>query len=308
MSLAASLVGRDARSLDGLLPPTDNDVDRILCEAISIALHDLTGKISGLSLSTLVGGRKADYISIMPCIFPNNPQEAGEKAHYFFKQGYRYLKTKLVGRFEEDLDRIRAIRAVAPPKAILQGDANNGYKNFKAAARAVKKFGEAGLDFFEDPLEGSTEDYCRLRKIGGARIMVDAKARRTRDLLITLTAGAADIINIHPDQPGSLSKVAAHVQITRAFNIPVAIGGTGYTGIGTAAYQQMSAALTPDMACGEMGGFFDHGMPCSFVRKPFKMAKGYVYLPETPGNGVELNEEAMKEFQKGSREWRQKRN
>ena len=300
----SSLIGRDAGGLDALLPQTENGRDRILCEAVSIALYDLVGRVSGLPLHVLLGGAADLRVPLMPCIFPEGPEEAGEKAEKFFSQGYRYLKTKLIGDLDEDTARIEAIRSVAPEGVVLQGDANEGYKTLAAAHRAVEQLGAAGLDIFEDPLAGDVSDYRALRESSsGARVMVDKLSRRTDDLAAVLRSGAADVIGIHPDQPGSLSRALLHVRLAQSFSVPVVVGGTGYTGVGTAAYQHLTAAATPGGPCGELGGFFDHGMPRSLVKKPLPMGGGFVRLPNTPGMGIELDENALAEFETDHAEW-----
>jgi L-alanine-DL-glutamate epimerase-like enolase superfamily enzyme len=301
--LLPRLLGADARKLDALLPETHDDHDRILCEAVSIALWDLLGHVCGLPLWSLLGGAPGVRVPLMPCTFPNTPAEARERAEFFFAQGYTYLKVKLIGDLEEDVARVRAIRSVAPAGAVLQGDANCAYKTIEAARRALRQTGDAGLDIFEDPLEGGPEDYAQLRN-AGARVMIDALSRRTADLVKCLRLGAAEVVGIHPDQPGSLTKVREHILLAQAFGVPVVMGGTGYTGVGTAAYQHLTAALTPGGPCGELGGAFDHGMPKGIVKKPLPMAAGYVTLPDTPGMGVDVDEEALAEFGHGQQEWR----
>jgi L-alanine-DL-glutamate epimerase-like enolase superfamily enzyme len=298
-----TLVGQDARKLDSLLPETDDDHDRILCEALSIALWDLMGHVAGLPLWALLGGAKSTKVPLMPCTFPNNPDEAKERAEFWFGQGYKYLKVKLIGDLEEDVARIKAVRSVAPVGAILQGDANCGYKTIETAREALKQTGDAGLDIFEDPLEGGPADYAKLAN-SGAKVMIDALSRRTSDLVECLKIGAAEVVGIHPDQPGSLTKVREHVMLARAFNVPVVMGGTGYTGVGTAAYQHLTAVLTPGGCSGELGGAFDHGMPRGTVKKPLPMADGFVTLPDEPGMGVEVDEDAIAEFGQGRQEWR----
>ncbi len=297
------LIGADARKLDCLLPETHADHDRVLCEAVSIALWDLMGHVAGLPLWALLGGAKSSKVPLMPCTFPNNPDEAKERAEFWFAKGYKYLKVKLIGDLEEDVARVKAVRSVAPAGAILQGDANCGYKTIEDARRALRLTGDAGLDIFEDPLEGGPEDYADL-KDSGAKVMIDALSRRTSDLTECLKIGAAEVVGIHPDQPGSLTRVREHVMLAQAFGVPVVIGGTGYTGVGSAAYQHLTAVLTPGGPCGELGGAFDHGMPRGTIKQPLPMADGFVTLPDLPGMGVEVDEDAIAEFGKGQQEWR----
>ena len=304
LDIASSLVGRDARALDSLLPQTDNDADRILCEGLSIALHDLVGKRSGLPVHVLLGGTPQRSVPLMPCIFPNDADDGGAAAQRFFSEGYRYLKLKLAGNLAQDLERVGAVRSVAPEGAVLQGDANNGYETMAEARIAVKALGAIGLDILEDPIEGDVPKYQKLSGASGCKIMVDHLARRTDDLMSVLVAKAADVIGIHADQPGSLSRALFHARLAQAFGLPVVIGGTGYTGIGTAAYQHLTAVATPGGPCGELGGAVDHGMPRSLVKTPLPVRNGVLSLPDTPGLGVELDTDALAEFATDHREWK----
>jgi L-alanine-DL-glutamate epimerase-like enolase superfamily enzyme len=303
---AQVLAGSDARRLDTLLPPTTTDRDRIFQEAFSIALHDLVGRLAGLPLHALVGGRQRDAVPLMPCIFPRQADDAAEDARRFHEQGYKHLKVKLVGRVGEDRRRVNAIREVVPEGLVLQGDANEGYETIDEAVRAVSVLSDEGLDLFEDPLRGDVEAYRQLRNnCNGARakIMVDALARSTSSLASVLMAGAADAINIHPDQPGSLSRVIHHARMIQAFGVPVHIGGTGYVAVGSAAYQHMTAVVGSEGPCGELGGVYDHHMPTSFVREPLKISNGCVQIPDTPGIGVELDDQKLEPYAEESRQW-----
>lgn len=305
-TLLGNLVGADARRLDALLPVTESDHDRIMCEAVSIALYDLVGKLSGLALHALLGGAPDLRVPLMPCIFPNNGDEARDSAAKWFDQGYRFLKVKLIGDLDDDLSRVTGIRAVAPDGVVLQGDANCGYTTLDDAARAVAELGAAGLDIFEDPLKGGVDDYAQLtrrRGEGDAKIMVDLLSRRTDDLAAVLRSGACNVIGIHPDQPGSLSRALLHARMAQAMDVPVVIGGTGFTGVSTAAYQHLTAVATPGGPAGELGGFFDHGMPRNMVKEPLAMNNGRVELTNAPGMGTEIDEETLNTYREGFKQW-----
>ena len=306
-SLMSNVLGRDARRMEALLPATNNVSDRILCEGTSIALHDLVGKISGLPAHVLLGGKRRDRVPLMPCLFPRDPDDAARQAEKFLSQGYQqYFKVKLLGELKEDLARIAAIRSVVPKELVIQGDANEGYQTFDQAQRAVLELGQAGLDIFEDPLLGETEDYCRLRRAlagSGAKIMTDRLARRTKDLADVLKADAADVIGIHADQPGSMRRVVQHVSMAQAFGVPMVIGGTGYTGIGTAAYQHLTAVVDQSGPCGELGGYLDHGMPDSMVETPLPIVDGCVEIPDTPGLGIKLDHRVLAKYAREHKTW-----
>lgn len=300
--LAEQLVGKDARCLDALLPQWQSEPQRRFCEAMSMALYDLVGKLSGLPMWALLGGKKRDRIPLMPCIFPTSPEEAAELAGKYAAQGVKYLKTKLVGDLAQDEARIKAIRSEMPDSITVQGDANDGYKTLAAATEAVLRLGDAGLDRFEDPLDGGVEEYRQLRQAcsGRAKVTVDRLARSLDDLAAVLKAEAADVVSLHPCQMGSMTSVLTHVRLAEAYEIPVVLAGTGYTAVGTAAWQQLTAAASACSPSGELGGAVDHGMPESLICKPLTESVSSVTIPDAPGLGVELDEAALARYRQHS--------
>ena len=305
-SVLSSLIGCDIRRLDMLLPETTNDHDRIICEAVSMALHDLLARVCGVPFNVLLGGAACPKISLMPCMFLLDPAQARDKAEEFVAEGYQYLKTKLCGDTDTDVKIVQSIRAITPSSIVLQGDANEGYKTLPEAIEAAKKLGDVGLNIFEDPLKGGVAEYQKLRTAvndSPIQIMIDLLARRTHTLVEALRHGAADVIGIHPDQPGSMSRVVEHTRMAQAFEKPVVMGGTGFTGVGTLAYMHLTAVCTPGGPCGELCGAIDHGMPCSTVKQLPPYREGLVALPDLPGLGVELDYEVVARFAPSRQTW-----
>ena len=293
LDAARGLIGRDPLLLDGLIPLPSGDEDRMALESLSIALFDLVGKVKGVPVHALLGGKKADHVPLMPCIFPTTAQDAAEKASSFVKKGFRGLKTKLVGALDEDTQIVTAIRAVVGNEIVLQGDANRGYKSLKEAIAAVRRLGDMGLDIFEDPLLGSIDEYKQLRGLSRAKIMIDHYNRQFEEYAEALAKQACDMVNLHPVQPGGLGRALTKVRMARDAGVQITVGGTGFTGFGTAAYHQLSAVACPGCLCGELGGYIDHGMPVALVTNPLPIADGSVAVNESPGLGQALNQEAL---------------
>ena len=105
--------------------------------------------------------------------------------------------------------------------------------------------------------------------------------------------------------PAPPANTTASVVMAQSFGVPVVIGGTGYASVGSAAYQHLTAAAVDDGPCGELGGFFDHGMPRNLVRQTLRVEDGSVEIPDGPGLGVALDEDAVAEFEEGQRQWPQ---
>jgi L-Ala-D/L-Glu epimerase len=305
-SWARELINGDLAHLDNLLPAWSGHNQRSICEAFSIAIYDAASKIAGLPFSCFIGGKRRQQVPLMTCMFPQNPDEAKELAIEYSKNGAKSLKVKLIGDFSEDLNRIKAIRKVVPESTLLQGDANEGYKTIEDAEEAVRVFGTEGLNIFEDPLQGNAQSYCQLRQElagEGASVMVDVLTRDIDDLVQVLKNNAADILNFHASEMGSITSLLRHIHLAESFGVPFFVGGTGFAAAGSAAYQHIAAAVSTELPAGELGGYIDHGMPKPLVSNPLVKNLAFVEIPDTLGLGVSLDEDAIREFEVSSFNW-----
>lgn len=291
---AQQLIGEDALRLDNLVSAQWHS---FISEAISIALHDLVAKASGLPFHVLLGGAVRKQVTVMPCIFPENTNDAGLKAEQFGKMGFEGVKFKFVGEAKEDLANLKAIRKALPEKMFIIADANRGYKDVKQFYELLPEFSSAGLSIAEDPIDGSYEDYANMRGKTATKVMADIKVRNEETLKLALMAGAADIINLHPNQQSTLTRAIARAKASEIMGCKVWIGGTGSFGVQAAAYQQLASIIGTSMPCGELGGLFDHGFENDIIEKPYELKNGAVTLPDVPGLGIRLDEKAIKQMQ-----------
>lgn len=287
---AKQLLGADALRLDNLVSAQWSS---FIGEAISIALHDLVAKASGIPFHVLLGGAVRKKIPVMPCIFPENPSDAALKAGQFGKMGFEGVKFKFVGEEKEDLANLKAIRSALPNQMFIIADANGGYKNVEQFNQLLPVFASEGLNIAEDPISGSYEQFALLRNKSASKIMIDIKVRTEENLRLALAAGAADIINLHPNQQGSLSRAIARAKASEIMGCKVWIGGTGSFGVQAAAYQQLASVIGTSMPCGEIGGLFDHSFADDIIEAPYKLENGSVTLPTGAGIGIRLDENAI---------------
>lgn len=155
----------------------------------------------------------------------------------------------------------------------------------------------AGLTIAEDPITGSFENFAFMRGKTQVKVMMDINVRSEETLRLALAAGAADIINLHPNQQGSLSRAIARAKASEIMGCKVWIGGTGSFGVQAAAYQQLASVIGTTMPCGEPGGLFDHGFVNDIVVSPYSLKNGSVTLPDEPGLGIRLDENAINNMQ-----------
>src|SRR5687768_12473926 len=78
--------------------------------AFDMALHDLAAKAAGLPLFRFLGGEKRDIETDLTMGI-EAPERMADKARAFVAKGVRTIKVKLGKQGDEDVERIRGIRA-----------------------------------------------------------------------------------------------------------------------------------------------------------------------------------------------------
>jgi L-alanine-DL-glutamate epimerase-like enolase superfamily enzyme len=141
---------------------------------IDIAVWDITAQIAGLPLYRLLGGFRdavPAYASAGFYFEGKGPKEVAEEFRGYVDRGFRHAKMK-VGRtpdtplnpllqmvrpdfatvsLEEDLERVRAVRAAVGDDFSLAVDANNAWTH-DVALRAGREFDRLGIAWFEEPV------------------------------------------------------------------------------------------------------------------------------------------------------------
>lgn len=140
----------------------------ILCSAISaidIALHDLKGKILGLPVSELMGGRRREKVRVYATGLYFTEDQPGEaplverlvaEARGYVADGFNAIKMKVGQGIIQDTLHVRAVREAIGSAIDLMIDANHAY-DLKEARQLCDNLSDQGLSWFEEPL--SPEDY-----------------------------------------------------------------------------------------------------------------------------------------------------
>ena len=309
------LIGRDAMLLEALLPELPRQLDRdvlVVREGLSIALYDLVGKAVGLPVHTLLGGKRRDRAPGMPVIHVAPPEVMVRRARAWLDAGYRFLKVKFRGSLDEDVEAMRGIREIAGPDISIQVDANDGYKEIEQAEKAIRALEPFGVAIFEDMLAAPIDRIADMRRRTGVPIMVDREAYWpfVHDVI---KAGAADIINHHPNNQGGLATALAIDAVAAAAGLVTAVGSSGLFGIQDAAFQALSSVVGLSRPCEDIGlapyysgptkGEYAFDNEPSVVENPYPIIEGVIHIPNAPGLGIEINRTRLQRFAVGTIEF-----
>ncbi len=184
--------------------------------ALDCALWDLEAKRRGRPIWELLGlGEPQPLVTAYTLSLDTTEamRAAAEKAAH-----RPLLKVKL-GRGEEDIERLRAIRAGAPESRLIV-DANEGWKP-EALPALFEACAELGVVMVEQPLPAGNDGALQgLRR--AVPVCADESAHDRHGLGTLL--GKYDAINIKLDKTGGLTEARALAEAARAEGLQLMVG------------------------------------------------------------------------------------
>lgn len=273
---------------------------------IDNALWDIKGKHFGVPAHTLMGGKLREKVRA----YATGTYRVGDApaANYilpevdgYVQAGFQGMKLKIGFGVKEDVELIRQVRKTIGDSVELMIDANHGY-DISEAIQLGRMVADLNIGWFEEPVP--PEDihrYAELRRSQPIPI-AGGECEYTRwgfrDLLL---ANAVDILQPDVCVAGGLSECKKVVDMANAFGtrcVPHVWG----TAIGMGAALQLLAVIPNNplrFNATEPWLEFDrseHPFREEVVRNFFKFSNGYVVIPDGPGLGFEVDEEAMARF------------
>jgi L-alanine-DL-glutamate epimerase-like enolase superfamily enzyme len=280
--------------------------------AVEMALFDLQGKLAQQPLYNLLGGRFREGIRIAHMIGLMPAEDAVEEARHARDEGCTAFQVKGTGDLERDLGVVRALRRELGHQPLLRLDANQGYRRLgtKQAIKAIRALVDAGIGMIEQPTEGLRE-MAAIRQAVDVPVIADESCWQPQDVLAVAEAGAADAISIYVAKSGGLANARRIAILAEAHGLPCDVNGSLESGIGNAASLHLAVAQpaislpavipVTVTAAGEHPRFAGRYYADDVVTESFRFEDGFVFPPEKPGLGVELDEEKLAAFRVDAR-------
>jgi L-alanine-DL-glutamate epimerase-like enolase superfamily enzyme len=254
-----------------------------LC-AFDLAFHDLLGLAANMPLYRLLGGYRS-RIQTSITISIADVDESVILAEQRAAQGFRILKVKGGLWPEQDVRRVRAIRA-ALPHFTLRLDADQGYSVQEAldVARAL----EGQLEMLEQPTPADDLEALRqVTKQSPVPILADESVSEPSSALEVAKLRAADGMSVKLSACGGLRCARQIDTIARVARMHTMVSCVNQPALLTAA--GLSFALSSrNVEYGDLDGHFD------LVDDPtlagFRLEEGWLIASDVPGLGctVEL--------------------
>ncbi len=320
LELERSLIGRDPHDIEAIWHETYRNVywrgGPVLMSALSgieMALWDIKGKALGVPVYQLLGGRVHESV---PCYAngwfapAKRPEEFAEKARAAVAQGFRGLKWDPFGAAYLNIEKSQLRQALACVEAVVDavGDdveilvEGHGRFNVATAVRIGRALEAFDITWFEEPvppdnLEALLEVKQRVRVpiAAGERIYSRWDYQRFFQLR------CADYVQpdlSHVGGIGEVKKIAAQAEANHIAICPHNPSGP----VANAAALQIAASTTNFHLLETMAS--DVPWRKDICDESIRFEGGRMWVPDRPGLGIELNEEAIAEHPFEPRELR----
>lgn len=297
------LLGEDPRRIEKIVAGMDLLVrDNNQAKAtVDFALHDLKGKLLGVPVYELLGGRTAEAARQGWVLSAGRPEDVAAEARRAKDIGFALFKMKIgYGTIQDDIDMVHAVRETVGPDAYLTIDAN-GFWSYEKALHIIRRIDSAGLDLIEQPLpHWDIEGMARLRAAVKTPIYADESAQELHHLKEIIDRRAADGLFLKLQKAGGILKSQRWLTLARLAGLPVHCGcmiGSGLEHSPSAhlwvsnewATQGLNESIGPLMIHGTMESK-NIAPGTDIARNIPKFEGGLCYPNEGPGFGVELDE------------------
>lgn len=170
---------------------------------IDIACWDILGQATELPVCVLLGGRFGEAIRLYRAISQESPDQMAARVAGYRAEGYTRFQLKVGGDPDQDIQRIRQVRAILSPTDRLVADANTGWTQHEAmrVTRAVRD-----LDVYIEQPCLTYEECLSVRRHTDHPFVLDENVDGLDMLLRAKADLAMDVVNLKISKLGGLTK------------------------------------------------------------------------------------------------------
>lgn len=289
------LKGQDPRNIGQIHAMMDKAVkgERYAKSAIDYALYDLTAKAYNIPVYQLLGGHNKP-VQVTAVFSASDPDQLAAEALKKKEAGYKVFKLKVGTEHEQDVARVQLIRETIGYDSELRLDGNEAWTG-KEGLKKLKDFEPFRPAHIEQPVPHWDLDGLKLiRDNSSIPVVIDESVITLKDTFRVASRVGGDILNIKTARSGGLFPSLKIAAVAESAGIFPMLGSMLELGIGTVANGHFGAALTGTTLATELVG--PQFVKKDILKKDLEYRDGCLILPQGPGWGVELDEDAVKEF------------
>jgi L-alanine-DL-glutamate epimerase-like enolase superfamily enzyme len=313
--LASMVIGRDPMDSEAIWEALRGQVwwygntggiAAFAISAIDMALWDLKGKILGLPLYQLLGGKQHERLPVCASTHPKASEidaMADELAAHI-RNGYKLVKVgfgkkghaNLGVDAKRDVAFVRAVReAIGPDAGFIVDIGAKLHWSVPYAIRMAQAFHEYHLTWLEDVFQPDNfAGYQHLRQaVPGLMIGFGERFWNLHDYQRLLEADLCDVILIDPGRTEGITGMQAIIRMAARYNVGIDPHCWSSALITAASIHLALCASNATIL--EMKPF-ENPMQHELVSNPIAHHDGYIYAPEGAGLGVEVIEATVQKY------------
>jgi L-alanine-DL-glutamate epimerase-like enolase superfamily enzyme len=303
---AEVLLGQDPLKTDLLLSRVEGRIlqNWPVLAHFDYALYDLKGKILNIPVYQLLGGLCREKIPLECIVMMDDPEVQAEVASEYIKAGFHSIKMHVGPEPKLAVKRFKTVRDAVGPDIPIAIDMAGVY-GARNALGVIEELAQHGLNFAEDASSPYDMDgLVDIRRRTNVPLVADLIARSVIEARNVIKRRAADSFHCLLGRTGGIRRALKYTTLIEAEDLDYQICTLG-TGIEHAAGAHFAVSRTKKERLNDELGliFYLHGGTetkdiTADVTKEIsgRIEKGFLYPPDGPGLGFELNEEMVKKY------------
>jgi len=267
---------------------------------IEQALWDILGKSLNTPVYNLLGGPCRDRIRVYAngwTAGARTAKEMADRAVAVAGMGFNAIKLYPFQNDESEqaiAANIRAVREAVGPTVDLLIDVWRRPEPTKAI-RVAKMIEELHVFWYEEPVPSENLDLLAEVRRSIRLPVVTGECLYTRfDFRRVLEKRAADILNPDVGSCGGILELTEIAAMAEPYYVQMSPHNYNSTAVGLAATLQASAVIPNFVITEYFINFQDTGD--AITTHPFKVEEGCIRLPTAPGLGIDINQDALKDY------------
>jgi muconate cycloisomerase len=264
--------------------------------AISDALYDLQGKLLGVPVHRLLGGKCRDAVAACAILFIKPTVAATiEGAQEFYDRGFRSFTVKVGVDLRRDIETVAGLRERFGDDVIIRVDANAGM-DFDSAGLLLRKLERYDLDAAEQLLPiWDLAGLAELARRNPTPLMIDESLATDNDLIAVIRQRAGTVIHTKVAKNGGIWGMRKLWTIAAAAGLRIYPGNHPSTSIATVSVVHLAAAWPGPLLEGAFAVGLEN-LGADIVQHPLRIEQNHIVVPDEPGLGVTLDENRVREF------------
>lgn len=287
------------------------------CPAVETALWDIIGKQAGLPIKDLFGNHKDRILCYLTCVWPGKADQSevtyeqqAADLKYYQDHGFKAAKIRSFRRpVQADADAVAVIRNAVGGREHFQimidrtGPYSGSIWNLDEAIIMARRYEDLEVSWLEEPMNrGDVFDHARLRATVDIPITGGEGDRGLSMFARYLQHGSFDILQPEPLNCGGLLTTRKISAMAEGFGVQCVPHGTHCLTL--ASRLQLEAALpncwilevaltNPPLLPWEQ---WEHCLALVDQKVLFEVEDGYFRIPDRPGIGIAVNDEAVERY------------